>query len=403
MKNIWFVNEYDLPPRFSKFRRRYDTCKYLLKTGKYNLHVICGTFMHGTGNKFLNDNPKRQEIDCDGVKVHALRGISYSNNIKRIISMFIFAIQVAFFQFKKDEKPDLIYASSPHLLAALGAMILAKREKVNFVLELRDLWPETWVQMGIIKKSGIIHRFFLALEKYLYINADTIVNLDPMSDYIINLGIDEKKIRFVGNGVDLETFDKKEKLVIPLPKETFNITYTGAIGYANNLDVVLDLAKTINNKNIVLNIIGYGPFKEKLLKRVQNEKITNIIFYDPVEKKDIPEILRASDVLIFGVLDIPLYKNGASFNKLFEYFASAKPILFYGDVNPDYIIEAKGGISVKSGKIEDLTDACLKLYNMSEEERTSIGQNGRKYVTENFDWKYLATKVDKIIEENLKD
>ena len=400
MKNIWFINEYDLPPKFSKFRRRYDMCKYLLKKNKYKLNIICSSFMHGTGGQYAYD--KKEKIEYQGINVYILKGISYIGNIKRVFSMLVFMLKIIFFKFPKEEKPDLIYASSPHLFAALGALIQAKRNKCKFILEVRDLWPETFVQIGAIKRNGIIHKFFLILEKYLYKNADKIVNLDPFFDYMINLGISRKKMIFLSNGVDLEEFDRKQNLEIDLDKNKFNITYTGAIGIANNLEPIIDLAKLVSDENIMFNIVGYGPLKESFVERVENEKIKNIKFYDPIEKDKVPEVLRQSDVLILSVLPIEIYQYGASFNKLFEYWASSKPILFFGNIKPDYIKESNSGISVTTNSVNDLKNACLDLYNMSEIDREELGKNGRKYVENNFDWKNLANQVDKIFDELLQ-
>lgn len=400
MKNIWFINEYDLPPKFSKFRRRYDMCKYLLKKNKYKLNIICSSFMHGTGGQYAYN--KKEKIEYQGINVYILKGISYIGNIKRVFSMLVFMLKIIFFKFPKEEKPDLIYASSPHLFAALGALIQAKRNKCKFILEVRDLWPETFVQIGAIKRNGIIHKFFLILEKYLYKNADKIVNLDPFFDYMINLGISREKMIFLSNGVDLEEFDRKQNLEIDLDKNKFNITYTGAIGIANNLDPIIDLAKLVSDENIMFNIVGYGPLKKFLVERVENEKLKNIKFFDPIEKSKVPEVLRESDVLILSVLPIDLYQYGASFNKLFEYWASSKPILFFGNVKPDYIKESNSGISVTTNSIDDLKSACLNLYNISEVDRLELGKNGRKYVEDNFDWKNLTNKVDKVFDELLQ-
>ena len=316
--------------------------------------------------------------------------------------MLVFMLKIIFFKFPKEEKPDLIYASSPHLFAALGALIQAKRNKCKFILEVRDLWPETFVQIGAIKRNGIIHKFFLILEKYLYKNADKIVNLDPFFDYMINLGISREKMIFLSNGVDLEEFDRKQNLEIDLDKNKFNITYTGAIGIANNLDPIIDLAKLVSDENIMFNIVGYGPLKKFLVERVENEKLKNIKFFDPIEKSKVPEVLRESDVLILSVLPIDLYQYGASFNKLFEYWASSRPILFFGNVKPDYIKESNSGISVTTNSIDDLKSACLNLYNISEVDRLELGKNGRKYVEDNFDWKNLTNKVDKVFDELLQ-
>lgn len=375
-------------------------CKYLLKKNKYKLNIICSSFMHGTGGQYAYD--KKEKIEYQGINVYILKGISYIGNIKRVFSMLVFMLKIIFFKFPKEEKPDLIYASSPHLFAALGALIQAKRNKCKFILEVRDLWPETFVQIGAIKRNGIIHKFFLILEKYLYKNADKIVNLDPFFDYMINLGISRKKMIFLSNGVDLEEFDRKQNLEIDLDKNKFNITYTGAIGIANNLDPIIDLAKLVSDENIMFNIVGYGPLKKFLVERVENEKLKNIKFYDPIEKDKVPEVLRQSDALILSVLPIELYQYGASFNKLFEYWASSKPILFFGNIKPDYIKESNSGISVTTNSVNDLKNACLDLYNMSEIDREELGKNGRKYVENNFDWKNLANQVDKIFDELLQ-
>lgn len=400
MKNIWFINEYDLPPEFSKFRRRYDMCKYIDKE-KYRCHVICSSIIHGTLKHAYN---KKTKIYYEKININILKGMQYNSNIKRVISMIFFMLKVIFFKFPKTDKPDLIYASSPHLFSALGALILARRYKVKYILEIRDLWPETWVQMKIIKRNGIIHKFFRALERYLYINANKIVYLDPNFEYMEKLRIDLKKIVYISNGVDLNKFDKDKlnKKTKIFDEKCFNITYTGAIGKANNLDVMLDLAKIIKNENIIFNIFGYGPLKEKLEKRGKNEKIENVIFHEAVPKEVVPGILSQSDLLIMGVLPLELYKYGASFNKLFEYWASSKPILFYGEIYPNYILESKSGISTPNNDILALKEACLKLYNMSEEERKELGKNGRIYVEKYFDWKILANKVEKVIEETLK-
>lgn len=398
MKNIWFINEHDAPPEFEKTRRRYDMCKYLLRLGKYKLHIICGAFLHGSQNKYAYNKNQKKNVNIDGVDVHILKGVKYSSNIKRIFSMLIFMLRVIFFKFPKDDKPDIIYGSSPHLFAALGALILAKKNKAKYILEIRDLWPETWVQMKIIKKNGIIHKFFLKLEKYLYEKADKVIFLGENFNYILSLGIDKNKVYTISNGVDLEEFDKNMSSPIKLNAEKFNITYTGSIGTANNLDELLDLAKLIDNDAIIFNIVGRGPLKEHLENRIQEEKISNIRFYDPIDKTLVPSLLRSSQALIILLLDIELYQVGISPNKLFEYFASSRPILFYGNTVSDYVARSNSGISVPAGEILKLRDACLKLYNMSTEEREELGRNGRNYVEENFDWRVLANKVDQIIE-----
>ena len=107
--------------------------------------------------------------------------------------------------------------------------------------------------------------------------------------------------------------------------------------------------------------------------------------------------------MILPVRDEPLYKYGISPNKMYEYFASSKPIIFSGNVTNDMVKEANAGVSVEAENIEKIKEAVLSLYNMSEEERKILGKNGRKYVEENYDTKVLSKKIEKIILNLLED
>ena len=157
------------------------------------------------------------------------------------------------------------------------------------------------------------------------------------------------------------------------------------------------MAKLIKNDEIIFNFIGEGEKKEELIKKVEDYKLKNVRFYSPINKNSIPSTLKNGDAMILPVRNEPLYKYGISPNKMYEYFASSKPIIFSGNVANDMVKEANAGISVEAENIEKIKEAVLSLYNMSNEEREILGKNGRNYVEENYDTKVLAKKVEKII------
>ena len=404
MINIWLINQYSYPPGKSNWRRHFDLFKNFSKEN-YNIDVICGSFVHDRKEEILNQGEKYRLINSEGIKYHVLSGILYKSKIVRMLSMVQFFFKALFFSKKLKDKPSIIYASSPHPFNGLAGMYLAKKYKCPFILEIRDLWPETWVAMGATTKKSILYKVFAFIEKVLYKNADKIITLTSNKDYYISVGVDEKKVEIVSNGVDLEKYDSlvEEKSPVEFLKNKFNILYTGAHGTANCLENILEVAKLLKNDDIVFNFIGEGEKKEELIKKSEEYNLKNIKFYPPVNKNFIPNTLKNGDAMIVIAKNTPLYKYGISFNKIFEYFASSKPIIFSGNVANDMVKEANAGISVEAENIEKIKEAVLSLYNMSKTERDILGKNGRKYVEENYDTKVLSKKIEKIILDLLED
>lgn len=404
MINILLINQYSYPPGKSNWRRHFDLFKNFSKES-YNIDIICGSFVHDRKEKILNKGEKYRLINSEGIKYHVLSGISYKSKIVRMFSMIQFFFKVLFFSKKLKDKPDIVYASSPHPFNGLAGMYLARKYKCPFILEIRDLWPETWVAMGATTKKSVLYKVFAYIEKVLYKNADKIVTLTANKDYYTSVGVDEKKVEIVSNGVDLAKYDSllREESPIKFPENKFNILYTGAHGTANCLEFILEVAKLMENDEIIFNFIGEGEKKVELIKQSEEYNLKNVRFYSPINKNFIPSTLKNGDAMILPVRDEPLYKYGISPNKMYEYFASAKPIIFSGNVANDMVKEANAGISVEAENIKKIKEAVLSLYNMSNEEREILGKNGRKYVEENYNTKVLSKKIEKIILNLLED
>jgi glycosyltransferase involved in cell wall biosynthesis len=398
--NIWILNHYAITPNLPGGTRHFDFGKELVRRG-YKVTIFASSF-HYSLLRETKEYEKEKFIveDYEGVRFVWLKTFSYSgNDWRRVVNMLSYAIRAYEVAQKiNTEKPDIIIGSSVHLFAVFTAYLLSKKYKTPFIMEVRDLWPQTLMDMGVSKWHPFVILLGI-LEKFLYKRADKIIVLLPRAnEYIEKLGISPEKIVWIPNGVDFERFQFKNGGSLrdeTYTSDEFIVTYTGAIGKANNLDVAIEAAKILQKDypNIKFLFVGDGPEKGRLLEIVKKEKINNVEFRPPVAKNKIVEIILKSDALFFHLQDSPIFKYGISSNKLFDYLASGKPIIFSSNSINNPVEEAKAGITVPPDNPQALADAIIKLYKMSPEERRAMGLNGRKYVEK---YHSLPVLVDKL-------
>uniref|UniRef100_A0A7C3RWL1 Glycosyltransferase WbuB n=1 Tax=Dictyoglomus thermophilum TaxID=14 RepID=A0A7C3RWL1_DICTH len=403
-KNIWIFNHYAITPDLPGGTRHFDFGKELVKRG-YNVTIFASSF-HYSLLKEIKEYKKNSYIieDYDGVRFVWIKTFPYSrNDWRRVINMLSYSIRSYKVAKKINiEKPDIIIGSSVHLFAVFIAYLLSKKYKTPFIMEVRDLWPQTLIDMGVSKWHPFVILLGI-LEKFLYKKADKIIVLLPKAnEYIENLGISPEKIVWIPNGVDLERFNFDiECIDLRIDKKNFVITYTGAIGKANNLDTLLETARILkdNYPEIKFLLVGNGTEKERLIQIAKENNLKNVEFRDPVPKNEIAKIINKSDVLILLVRDSPLYKYGISFNKLFDYLASGKPIIFSSNSINNPVEEAKAGITVPPDNPQALADAIIRLYKIPPEERKRMGDNGKKYVEKYYSMPVLVDRLEKIFKE----
>jgi glycosyltransferase involved in cell wall biosynthesis len=400
-RNLWIFNHYAVTPDLPGGTRHFDFGKELVKRG-YEVTIFASGFQHGS-MRYVRGSFKKDFIveELDGVRFVWIKTSPYSgNNWKRVINMLSYSVRAYNVARKLNiEKPDIIIGSSVHLFAVFTAYLLSKKYKTPFIMEVRDLWPQTLIDMGMPKW----HPFVIVLgvlERLLYKRANKIITLLPKAhEYIEELGIPKNKIVWIPNGVDLERFNFSKDDSLKCDKSSFIITYTGAIGKANNLDILVkaaDILKTDYPK-IKFLVVGEGPEKERLVRIVREKNLNNIQFNALVPKNEVSKILYKSDALILLLRNSPLYKYGISLNKLFDYLASGKPIIFSSNSINNPVEEAEAGITVPPDNPEKLAEAIIMLYKMSEEERAEMGRNGRSYVEKYYSIPVLADKLESVI------
>jgi glycosyltransferase involved in cell wall biosynthesis len=407
MKRIWILNHYAVPPAVAGGTRHYDLASQLVRRG-FDVTIFASSFHHKQRRVIggHNDRPFHCE-DVGGVKFVWLRTFPYKgNDWRRIVNMasYLFAAYRTGRRLPAlgvgIPKPDVIIGSSVHLLAVLAADRLARHFNAHFVMEVRDLWPQTLVDLGALSERSLLTRALRALERYLYQRAEQIVVLLPhAAQYITALGIKAEKITWIPNGVDLSRFP------VSLPSEDpdgkFIVMYLGAHGRANSLRTLLDTAGIIQergNSAIQFVFVGDGPEKPRLADYRDRLGLKNTEFLNPVPKAQVPYTLQQADALIVALLDLDLYKYGVSLNKLFDYLASARPILMAGDPADNIVEAARCGLWVPPEKPQALAGALIELYQMPFEERVAMGRRGRAYVEQNHDFAVLAQRLSRIVE-----
>lgn len=400
--NIWIVNHHALTPKMSGGTRHYDFAMELISRG-HKITIISASIHYSTYEELKDYGEKNYlKENIDGADWIWIKTPSYiGNGIKRVKNMlsFMFGVNATIPKLNLI-KPDIVIGSSVHLFAVYSAYRLSRKYKVPFIMEVRDLWPQTLIDMGISKW----HPFILLLgwlEKFLYKKADKIITLLPRANlYIEKLGIEKEKNVWISNGANISHTTYQNKL----DKKKFNIVYSGSIGIANDLGILLDIANALkDNDKIHFTIIGNGALKQELIAKSKDLRLSNITFLDPVPKSEIYNYLHSANLLYVGLKNLPLYRYGMSMNKIYDYMSVKKPILFVSDIDDNIVKNAKCGFVVKNQNAEKIANLIEKISKMPLSELEILGKNGYDYMIKNFSIKVLCDKLEVTLKEVLSD
>lgn len=414
-KNVWILNHYAGGMLFAHGGRHYSLAKYLKEAG-YAPVVFCANAQHQKAARFFDDDQLWREEMAEEIRVPFLfvKARTYTGNGKqRLLNMLDFYCNVkktAKEYAKTHGKPDVIYASSVHPLTLVAGIQLAKKFGVKCICEVRDLWPESIVVYSTrFKKTNPLIRLLYLGEKWIYKKADQLIfTMEGAYKYIQDQGwekaIPSSKVHFINNGVDLGIFDynKEHHLVEDEDLDNpalFKVGYAGSIRKANNVGLLLDVAKSVTDPRVRFLIWGSGDELPMLKQRLLDENITNVIFKGQVEKNCIPCIISKLDVNYVDPFDEKIARYGISSNKLFEYFAAEKPILMSasGDYNPAANFDCA---VVCQPNAESLLEGLEQILHMSGDAFAAMCANA-KAAGIDYNFSNLTEKLIEIIESPL--
>lgn len=417
-KTIWILNHYAGNMMHNHGGRHYWFAKYLKRKG-YNPIIFCSISQHNADKQHVESDDlyvvkKAEDIDVPFVFVKAR--VYKGNGKDRILNMVDFYrnVQKACREYAKENgKPDVIYASSVHPLTLVAGLKLARKYKVRCVCEVRDLWPEALVAYSKkLKKTDPLVKLLYQGERKIYTKADAVIfTQEGGADYIREHhwdkehggSIDMSKIYHINNGVDLEAFDENAKnywLDDPdlNDPDHFKVVYAGAIRRINNIGILLDVAKLIQNPRIKFLIFGHGEESDVLEKRIADEKISNVVMKGFVGKQYIPSVDMRADLNLVHWEMNPLLRVGESYNKAFEYYAAGKPVFY--TIRPGYSVAEKYhcGRLAEGFSAAELAAGIEAMAGLSEEEKDEMARNAR-ICAEHYDFKVLTDELIKILEQ----
>lgn len=301
---------------------------------------------------------------------------------------------------------DVVLSSSPQFFCGLAGFFL-KRRRRPWVLEIRDLWPESIVAVGAMKR-GFAIRTLEAIEAFAYRRADLVVSVTDGFVPHIRARRPRGAIAVIKNGVDLTLFARPDMSAAEAFKAEHGLTgkfvaaYVGTHGMAHGLDTLLDAARLLRNRNdIAFLLVGGGSERERLEQTVLRDKFANIRMLGPQPKSAMPAILAATGAALVLLKRLDTFKTVIP-SKMFEAMALGRPIVLGVEGEAAALMHAgKAGIAITPESAEELAAAVTRLADDSAL-AADYGANGRAFVERDFDRARLAEDYLALLEETLE-
>lgn len=337
--------------------------------------------------------------------VNVLRTYTYvekkRNTLGRILNFISFAVSCPL-GLLFIRKPDILLASSPPIMPMYTAALVCKLRRIPFVIEVRDLWPSSAVEMGILRNKKLI-AVMSYMERFLYNHSKTIVALTAgIKSDIVARGWSADKIEVVTCGVDFDRlFPDEESAQSIRDKHEWNgktvVLYFGALGIANNIPVILQAAGHLRARSDILFVLmGDGAKRSETLASIASDDLPNVQVLDPVAKDQARQYLSAADIGLATLLDIPLF-HGAIPTKLLDYMACAKPVLCGIRGEAEQILSEAGAGTCFDPNDSQALARLVEQFAQNPQARTQMGSAGLQYVRQHFSAAAARQKMERIL------
>lgn len=403
---ILFLTDNFFPETNAPAKRTLEHAKQWMNIG-HSVTIITGVpnfpkgiIFKGYRNKFF------QEEYIENILVKRVWTYVAPNEgfLIRIIDYLSFMF-TSFFCGVFTKKHDVVIATSPQFFTLISGYLISIVRNTPLVIEIRDLWPESVVALGSVKKNNFLIKILYKIAHYIYKKADVIVVVtDSFKKYLIDLNISENKIVVIKNGFNFErnlVHNKKKSEVKELynvDSNNFVISYIGTIGMAHGVDIILRAAEKI--KNVSFLIIGEGAEKKKLINQCKKINIQNVKFIDNLNWQEIVNINQIIDANLIHLRDLEIF-NTVIPSKIFESMALGKPILAgLGGESLEIIKDSNSGLKI----IQDDENSLIEQIRFLKKNKLlskNLSENGIDYVKKNHDRKKLANKMIEYIESTI--
>jgi colanic acid biosynthesis glycosyl transferase WcaI len=320
--------------------------------------------------------------------------------LKRLACYFSFAASAAWHGPRLCARPDVLFVESPPLFIGFAARRLARRWRCPYVLNVSDLWPQSAIEMGVVK-PGLATRLAERLELSLYRNAAGVTGQSEEIVESVAARSPGTPVEVITNGVDPARFgpgvvdDAARALIGSEPGPVF--LYAGLLGLAQGLDQILDVAASlppgIPGRCV---LVGEGPVREALQARIDREKISRVRLVPAQPRERIPALLAAADV---AVATLGMRLQGAVPSKIYEAMAGARPLLLIAEGEAARRVErAECGLTVRPGDLDGAREAWIRLAT-DPDLRSRLGAAGRRAAETTYDRSRIAERLDRFLKK----
>ncbi|GER85237.1 MAG: glycosyltransferase family 4 protein [Thermogemmatispora sp.] len=340
-----------------------------------------------------------QEETRAGVRVVRVWSYTSPNRgfLRRILAHLSFGCLAPILGARAVGHPDLLVVESHPLFNAIAGRLLARWKGSPYVFTVSDLWPESAVQLGVLRNRLLI-RLAEWLEWSSYERASLVwVLTEGIRDQLLRRGLAAEKIFFLTNGVDTSKFfprPQAEARQLLGWEERFTVLYAGTLGISHGLTTVLDAAEQLRSYPAIrIRLVGDGGAKPELLAEARRRGLENVIFMDPFPHEQVPLLLAAADACLIMMRKLPLFE-GALPCKMYEALACGRPILLAVDGEARRLAEEAGAaIFVEPENPTALAQAIVKLYEQPALAQ-ALSARGRALAEERFDYDQLSACLD---------
>lgn len=298
-------------------------------------------------------------------------------------------------------RADIVVSTSPQFFCGLAGFPVSRLKRAPWVLEIRDLWPESILTVGAIRNRRVVG-FLEALERWAYHHADHLISVtDSFVAHFRKLGVSADKVDVIKNGVDLDTFSRPARdaaLAAELGLEGKLVAaYFGTHGMAHRLETVLDAAHILrDDPRIAFLLVGGGAERERLLRLKEERQLTNLVMLDQQPKARMPALWGLADISLVLLKKDDLFKTVIP-SKIFEAMAMQRPILLGVEGEARALVEAAGaGIGIEPENPADLASAVRRLAD-DPASCEAMGRSARAFVTAHFDRARLARRFAELL------
>lgn len=309
------------------------------------------------------------------------------NSVLRALRYLL--LNIAFIWKGIRTQADIIFVQSTPPTQGMMAGILSKIKKIPYAYNLQDIFPDSLVNAGITTKGSAVWRIGRKIEDFSYRTAKRIIVIsEDFKNNILAKGVSEGKIVVVPNWADCDgvyPVDREHNVLFNrynLDKDKFYIAYTGNVGFSQNMDLLLEVAKNSSTMlpDISFVIIGEGVDRDRIQNRVETEHIDNVIMLPFQPYEDIADVFSLGDIGL--IISKPGIGKNSVPSKTWGIMAAGKPVLACFDGDSDLvrlINDVKCGVCAKPDSIDDIISAILEMYQ-DKEKRELYGKNGYNHI-----------------------